>query len=304
MNRKQERARAQLLAGLDAGKAQAQVDRRLAAERSLRLAVDLLPVESVHLRDADTRPARADHVLALAETVGALGLLQPLTVDRAGRLVDGLHRLTACRLLAAPPDGRAALLGCLTGADTLDAGETAERLDALPAPEALPEPLRAGKVPVRRLVDLDAQADPDGALAAEAAANTARRDYTRPELLALVGRLRAAGYRETTGRPRRGERALRPALELVLGINRGKARRLLDSLAGARKVAVSATFDDLHKAAGRLDRAARAYIETLDDALGDGRRAPFARDLGRQARVITGLAQAAREELATLGGSE
>jgi ParB family chromosome partitioning protein len=301
MSKTQDRAKAGMLAGLDAGHAQAAIDRKLSSEADRARAVGLLPLEAVHLRAADTRPARPEHVLALAESVGAVGLVQPLAVDKAGRLVAGLHRLEACRLLLATPETRPERWAQLPGADKVP--DALDRLGALPDPEALPEPLRGGLVPVRRLVDLDALADPDAALAAEAAENTARRAYTRAEVSALVDRLRAAGYRESTGRPRRRDRALRPALELVLGVSRNTARRMLGTLPpGAGKVAQMGTFSQLGKAAASLGRAAEAYLDALDEALQSGQRAPSARELGRLARTAGPLAARAKEELDNLEG--
>jgi len=303
MSKTQDRAKAGMLAGLDAGHAQAAIDRKLSSEADRARAVGLLPLEAIHLRDADTRPARPEHVLALAESVGAVGLVQPLAVDKVGRLVAGLHRLEACRLLLATPEARAERWFQLPGVDKVP--DALDRLGALPGPDALPEPLRGGLVPVRRLVDLDAQADPDAALAAEAAENTARRAYTRGEVSAMVDRLRAAGYRESTGRPRRGDRALRPALELVLGVSRNTARRLLGTLpAEAGKVAQLGTFSQLAKAAAALNRAADAYLDALDAALPAGQRAPNARELGRLARNVGPWAARAKEELDNLEGDE
>lgn len=303
MSKTQDRAKAGMLAGLTAGHAQAAIDRKLSGDADRGRAVGLLPLEAVHLRDADTRPARPEHVLALAESVGAVGLVQPLAVDRSGRLIAGLHRLQACRLLLAAPDARGEAWAQLPGADKVP--DALDRLAALPAPEALPEPLRGGLVPVRRLMDLDAQEDPDAALAAEVAENTARRAYTRAEVVDLVDRLRTAGYRESTGRPRRGDRALRPALELVLGVSRNTARRLLGTLPPeAGKVAQMGTFSRLAKAAAALGRAADAYLDALDEALQTGQRAPNARELGRWARTAGPLAARAVDELDNLEGDE
>lgn len=300
MSKTQDKARAGMLAGLNAGHAQSEIDRRLATEADRGNAVGLLALDAVHLRTADTRPARAAHVLALAESVGAVGLVGPLAVDRAGRLVAGLHRLEACRLLLAAPADRVALWNALDGAGKVP--EALDRLEALPAPADLPEPLRAGRVPVRRL-DLDSVKDPDAALAAEAAENTARRAYTRAEVGSLVERLRAAGYRETGGRPRKGERALRPALELVLGISRNTARRMLGTLEEPGKVAQVGTFSGALKAADRLERAARAYLVAVEE-LPEGVRVPRTRDLGRESRVLLRLAEAALDELRNLEGDE
>ena len=83
MNRT-DKARAGMLAGLEAGHAQAKIDRRLAAEADRGRAVGLLDLEAIRPRaGTDTRPARAAHVLTLAESVAAVGLVQALAVDRA-----------------------------------------------------------------------------------------------------------------------------------------------------------------------------------------------------------------------------
>lgn len=226
-----DKARAGLLAGLAAGHAQAKIDRRLAADADRDRAVGLLDLDAIRPRaEGDTRPPRAPHVLALAESVAAVGLLQGPTLDMSARLVAGLHRVEAVRLLLLPNlDARAAHLATLRDYDHLDPKEAHARLMALPAPADLPEPLRTGKVPARVLVELDAQKDPDAALAAEGAENTARKSYTPSEVAALAERLRRAGYRDGGGRPRKGERALRPALALVLGVDVSTVRRNLNA---------------------------------------------------------------------------
>jgi ParB family chromosome partitioning protein len=63
----------------------------------------------------------------------------------------------------------------------------------------------------------DAEAEPDLALQVEVAENEKRRDYTISEARALAERLRAAGYVDVKGRPAKGEKALRPALEVIMG---------------------------------------------------------------------------------------
>lgn len=259
MNRT-DKARAGMLAGLAAGHEQAKIDRRLAAEADRARAVGLLEIDAIRPRaELDTRPARAAHVLALAESVAAVGLLQGLTVDRANRLIAGLHRLEACRLLALPSiETRAAHLATLDGAEHLDPKETRARLLDLPHAERLPEPLRSRMVPCRKLDELDAERDPDAALAAEGAENTARRNYTPAEVSALAERLRRAGYRDAGGRPRKGERALRPALALVLGVDVSTVRRNLNT--PGKKPAHASGFldiaDRLRRALGAFDRAA------------------------------------------------
>jgi ParB family chromosome partitioning protein len=262
--KRQDKDRDGMLAGLTVGHAQAETDKRLSVDRDRGRTVALLDVAAIRPRAADARPPRAVHVLALAESVAAVGLLQPPAVDKAGRLIAGLHRLEACRLLLLPPEARTAHLQGLDGGERLAVAEVAERCHALPLPGRLDEPLRAGKVPCRVLVDLDAEADPAGALAAEAAENTARRAYTAAEVGTLATRLRAAGYREAGGRPRKGEKALRPALELVLGVSKNTARRLLGRMETGKRAQMG-TFSD---SCARLHRALCAFGEAAGAARG------------------------------------
>lgn len=258
MTKPQNTAAAGLLAGMNAGHRQAETDRRLAVDADRGKAVALVPLESIHKRAADSRPARAAHVLSVAESVAAVGLLQPLALDRAHRLVAGLHRLEAVRLLLA--GDRGAAFRALHESDRVE--DAAARLEALPMVDALAEPLRGGKVPVRVLLDLDAETDPAAALAAEAAENTARRNYTPAEVDALAGRLRAAGYRDTAGRPKKGEKALRPALALVLGVNVSTVRRALGEKDAPGKPGQVATFSET------LPKLAQAVAATMQAALG------------------------------------
>ena len=213
-----------MLAGAVAGAGQAKTDRQLAEETHRGRAVTLLSLDAIRSREQDTRPAKADQVLALAESICAVGLLQPPAIDKAHRIIAGLNRITACRLLLTHPGQRRTFLSGFQGFND----EMAGRVDALPAIVELPEPLAGGKIPVRVMLDLDAHQDPEGALAAEAAENIARRQYVPAEVKSLVKRLHAAGFREVKGRPKKGEKALRPALANILGLDERHVRRLLN----------------------------------------------------------------------------
>ena len=294
MSKAQETAAAGLLRGIAYGKEQSKADKRLAAEAKLDKVLELVPLEAILPRAADSRPARAEHVLALAESIAAVGLVQPLALDNARRLIAGLHRLEACRLLRLPFDKRLAHLQTLDGGDKLDVGETIERVRALPKPDKLAEPLLAGKIPCRVLVDLDAAKNPDAALAAEAAENTARRSYTSAEVQALAERLRAAGYREAGGRPRKGEKVLRPALEMVLGVSKNTARRLLGRMPVGGKGAQVGTFSGT---VARLDKALDAFLEA---DLPEGARLPGLRRALGMAKTLAAYMPEAKAEAKTL----
>lgn len=175
-----------------------------------------LPLQEIEGRFNDaTRALDPAHVVDLAESISALGLIEPLALDRERRLLAGGHRFLALRLLALEPGARAELVRHLLG--TVAAG-LLERLEALPV---LVDP-----VPVH-LLPFDSKKDPATALAVEIAENEKRRDYTRLEVEGLAESMRRAGFRDAGGRPKKGERALVPALAVVLGKSEKTVRRML-----------------------------------------------------------------------------
>lgn len=215
------RQASQSLAAQDAA-TRADADR----SRSEPGSIDILYVSP---RSVDTRPLDPRHVIELAESIAALGLLEPLVVDRKHRLLAGGHRLAAMQLLVeVDPDKRAkawALLANLAWATNdstpppKDALGYIERIKAIPA-------LTDRLVPVR-IMDFDGEKDEEKALAIEIAENEKRRDYTRQEVTALSERLKAAGYRMARGKPKTGERALGPALAVIIGKSERQVRRIL-----------------------------------------------------------------------------
>ncbi len=223
MKDKPNKAAAGMLAGLAAGKRQAQTDDKLAADAHREREVALLRLEDILPRvgGLDTREPKPEAVATLAESIDALGLLEPLVVDRGGNLLAGKTRLLALRRLAAK------------------------------------EPERWDRVPVRRL-ELDAHLEPERALAVEVAENEQRRDYTAPEIRALADRLKAAGLHSGKGRPRKGKRALLPALGAVVGKSKRQLLRILEPEKPKRE---KVTHDTFLQAAGKLRRALGAFSE-------------------------------------------
>ena len=161
------------------------------------------------------------HVLALAESNGAVGLLEPLVVDQKNRLIAGAHRLAAMRLLASV-DRAIEFESLLTGPLPGKRSVIDERLQSLPQPSPV-----GRTVPVHRL-ELDAKESPQAALAAEVAENERRRDYTKSEVKQLAERLKMSGFRHVGGRPKAGEKALAPALEAIVGKSRITIWRILN----------------------------------------------------------------------------
>src|SRR3712207_422263 len=54
-----------------------------------------LPLSQILDRETDTRSLQSQHVTQLAESIAVLGLIEPLVVDRRGRLLAGGHRQAA-----------------------------------------------------------------------------------------------------------------------------------------------------------------------------------------------------------------
>lgn len=155
-----------------------------------------LPLPRIRPRESDTRPLHIQHVNDLAESIAALGLIEPLVVDRQGVLLAGGHRLAAIQALK----------------------DTDPDIYAQHFPNQL--------VPVR-VMPFDAEAEPERALQVELAENEKRVNYSRQQIELLAERLRSLNYRETRGRPREGERALGPALAVAIGVSTRYVRKVL-----------------------------------------------------------------------------
>ena len=84
-------------------------------------------------------------------------------------------------------------------------------------------------IPVR-VLEFDADVDPDLAWKVEVAENEKRRDYTAQEIQAFRERLLTLGFVEKEGRPKKGEESknLNPALAAVIGKSIRTVRRILN----------------------------------------------------------------------------
>lgn len=218
-----------------------------------------IPVDQVIPRQTDTRQLDPMHVVDLVESIAAIGLLEPLVLDRKHRLLAGGHRLAAVRLLTESDVTRRAknwaTLAQLAWAQDDNAplpswaAEAIERLKAAPASDD-------HAVPVR-IVDIDSERDPARALAIEVGENEKRRDYTRAEVVAIAERLKSAGFKASRGKPKAGQRALGPALAVIFGKSERHVRRILSGDA-----AESAPAADPIPTALRRIRSSIATLQT------------------------------------------
>ncbi len=182
-----------------------------------------VPLESIQYRQSDTRPLNEKHVEELADSIAVLGLLQPLVVDQKLRLLAGGHRLGALILLKEK---------------TRDIFE-----------QQIPD----GKIPVR-LMPFDAESEPEKALQVEVAENEHRRDYTPTEVRALAERLKKAGYTNSPHRPKKGEKALVPALKVIINKSRASIMRYLQEESDQKKSVSRETLSPESKALKRIQK--------------------------------------------------
>lgn len=181
-----------------------------------------------------TRRVARKHVKALAESIAAVGLIQPMAVNPDGRLLAGGHRLAALRSLKdEQPDTFAKLF-----------------------PDGL--------VPVRVMALANGELGARKAFEIEMTENEKRRDYTGKEISALVDRLKEAGYVASTAGPRKkgdNQKHLTEALATVLGKSRRQAQRLIN----ASKPAIKPTVNEAATA-----RCFRAMDQVLAAAAQEG----------------------------------
>jgi ParB family chromosome partitioning protein len=156
----------------------------------------LLALKHIRQRETDTRPLRPNHVQELAESIAALGLIEPLVIDNQNVLLAGAHRLAA-----------------ITHLKTYH-------------PQPFADHFADDLVPVR-IMPFDAGANPEKALQVELAENEKRVNYSRDQIEKLASRLRDLNYKETRGRPKKGEKALGPALAVAIGVSTRYVRKVL-----------------------------------------------------------------------------
>ena len=178
----------------------------------------------------DTRPLTPKHVFGLAMTIHELGLIEPIVIDRDGRLIAGGHRLMAMKLLHLKTRSSAIQrlkrvikeeLGA-RGADQAHRELDQLREDLPREPSIDPQ-----RIPVR-VFNFDSSQDIDRALEIEISENSHRRDYTSREVLRLYELLLSKGYTDQRGRPREGSRAAKPMLATLIGRSVRTVKRKLE----------------------------------------------------------------------------
>jgi len=210
----------------------------------------------------DTRVTHPIHTIELALSIEAVGLIEPLVVDRAHYLLAGGHRLAALRLLSTT--GRTQALAELRANETLTVSQR-EKFEELVTQLPNSTRLNMNQIPVR-VFDFSAQEDADKALEVETAENTLRRDYTPKELLELYERLLALGYEDVRGRPTPQQKPIKPALALIIGQSlRTVQRKLKAAKVNVERDELSQECAKFAEVLRRLDRK----LSTVSDEVKD-----------------------------------
>lgn len=219
------------------------------------------PLAALRPHPSPSRPLSARHVIDMARSIAALGLIHPLVIDLDGVVVAGAHRFAALRLLAAPTDERQQLLADLAPIRSAEAEAVTAMLARLPA---LPDLLISPDPAPVHIMPLSVADDPDGAWRVEVAENERRRDYSAGEVRGLADRLRAQGYHMTRG-PAQGKPSALPVLTALVGKSERTVRRLLAEAGGLRPDDRNPMEDDRKAAAAALDRFRRRHGSALSE---------------------------------------
>ena len=193
--------------------------------------VNEIALESIELRpDGDTRMINFDHVFEIALSIHEVGLIEPIVVDRHHSLIAGAHRLWALKLLNMQTRGQtinrfkamARHMGGLDGYKKIHR-KLDENIQRLP----LEVTYNFERVPVR-VYDFDVQENIDQALQIEISENAQRRDYTSEEVLSLYHLLITKGFTDSRGRPKQGQRPVKPMIATIIGQSVRTVKRKLD----------------------------------------------------------------------------
>jgi len=186
---------------------------------------EVVSLDDIVARQSDLRVLRPSHMKDLAASIATVGLIQPPAVDMKGRLLAGEHRRAALALLRAVSGSVEAVAEEWPDLEAEDHARIAAGWKAHGFDKG---------VPVRRM-PFDAEEDRSRALAVEATENEKRTDFSKEEVREVVEKLKAAGFRATVGRPKKGEKALSPQLAIIFGKSQRQVFNYLAELRGDPK---------------------------------------------------------------------
>ena len=236
-----------------------------------------LGIDTILLRESSSRVLDSAHVISLAESISTLGLLEPIIVDETGCLLAGNHRLAALKILAIQdPEARKrefARRVCFSEAKLPTTGKLGKFLERIG--DLVPGKISPDAIPVQVIAISDDKTE-KSALAIEAAENNVRRQYSKAEIQNLARRFRDAGYIETKGRPKEGQKTVLSALEAALGRSKRQIQRILSNEQSTREP--KTPWENAQKALEKV-------VKRLDE-IGSNEKTDEAKTLIKKAEAI------------------
>ncbi len=241
-------------------------------------------LDSIHPHPNPSRSLEPRHVVDLARSIAALGLIHPLVVGVEDGVVAGSHRYAALQILATPPPDRGSLLARLCPAGSAKdllalAGEPVQLLAVAPGV------LDFTRIPVR-VLPLAISKSPDAAWRAEVAENERRKDYKPSEVRALAERLREQGYTLAHGGAHRAPSAL-PVLSALIGRSDRHVRRLLKANDGVA-IEPGGKRSDVRLEAGAIAGRLRKLKLKAASELNDGEHRSLEKAIAALERLAQG----------------
>ncbi|MBF0202489.1 MAG: ParB N-terminal domain-containing protein [Desulfamplus sp.] len=210
----------------------------------------------------NTRELDPKHIFELADSIAALGLLQPIAIDKENFLVAGEHRLEACRLLSLEDTGARKEHWKQLESQMSKKIRESEALELLGRLDVggFNSRYKDAAIPVL-VLPFKASEDTDQALAAEAAENEKRRNYTKDEIKTLAVSLKKRGFIDGKGRPKIGEKSLHNALALLSGKSVRQIRRDLER----EKIRTHVLIFDERKAVAKIQREIENFLRSAPE---------------------------------------
>lgn len=216
-----------------------------------------IPLSKIATRPTgDTRDLNPTHVTELVNSISAIGLISPLTVDSKYQLLAGGHRREALsHIFEQNPDRYHELF-----------------------PDGVPV----------RVMAIDADTDIVDALQIEIEENTQRRNYTATEIREAALKLEKAGYEKLKGRPAAGQKSLNRELMTVFRLSRRRITDILNEPSSKSEQGCS-LLDELQ---GYLKKTVRLY-ESIDLSSSSNEIQKVEKDMGK---LIVSLRKAIKHE--------
>lgn len=222
-------------------------------------------VKKIHImlvkpRNTDTRAIDPNHVLEIAKSISAIGLVQNIAIDCQNRLVCGDHRFKAMMLLHLEERERIKYWDKLIENSKKAIKGKSDPLNELKALDSdnFKERYPRRLIPVVQF-DFDSLEDSEAAFALEVTENEKRKEYTAKEIRELAERFKSLGYENRKGRPN-GEMTLSKLLELITGKSRMTLYRYLNN----NNVSTDTLFNE-RKELGKIRRISDKFLKCSEN---------------------------------------